>query len=402
MIYRHKKILKEYTDRGAKIAYGDYLHDVKEQFIKDLALEITKLKNRDPELFRKACLLNAIKNKVIINGIDITNVLFDGMCQNLFDSDKKTEIPPYLDNLFDIYKDGLLNDVETYFDLIINLEESDDLRKDVAFIIENRVKYTVLSDSVTVEITKDDTFDDLVKKLIKYPAVEITPVEDSSINIIKHLERECITKQVYYNYKNNVDIEFSKIFFFNICIYLGLEISFAETFLLQHGLSIKESKMNLDSVYRLIFEFGMDRELSEIYLELIFFRKKIISRNIDIKRNYFGLLNTYRDRDTDAIFKSNVQYSLRKIDSAIEKLNSSYSKKYNSFLKHEKNYNENPTNTNLALLIKAEKSLVTIKENLSISGIDVFGKTVEDTEWEKEFSIERLTELKMEIINSAL
>lgn len=399
MIYRHKKLQSEYTTLGNELVNGDTYYDIRAKFVEDLATAMSDLKKKDPELFKKACLMNAIKNKVVINGIDITDILFNGICENLFDGDKKSEIPPYLNNLFEIYKNGLLKDVDAYFDLIVSLEISDDLRKDVVLIIENKVKYTVLSDSVEVEITKDDTFDDLIEKLAKYPAIEITPVEDASVNVIKHLEGERITKQVYYNYKNNQDIEFSKIFFFNICIYLGLEINFVETFLLQHGLSIKESKMSLDKTYRYIFEYGLDKELSELYLILIGYRKKDVARNIDIKKNYFGLINANRDKDEDALHTANIHYCVKKLDKAIETLKSSLSKKYNSFLKHEHNYNEKPTSTNLALLTKAEKSLQRVKDKMLMSGIDVFGKTVEGTKWEKELSFGELEEIREELLS---
>lgn len=375
MIYRLRNIAKEYN-------YSDHFNEYEKA--------VLELKNQDFETFRKAVLSNAIHNKIIVNEVEITDLLLDGMCSNLYDG-MSHPFPPILKDAFDKYKIKLEADIDDYIELITNLENVDNLNKAVCTLVEGRVKYEVWSiENEEIEIDASVNIEGLIKLFEKNPKRDFKIAKVEVLNTIKELENNGITKQVYYNYKNDKNVQISKVFYYNLAIYLGLETSFLEPFLLLHGLSIQESKMTLDRKYLKIFDYGMNKEQSEFYLSLTGLKKKKIRTRIDIENNLIKLINHSLSGEYLDIYIENLHYCINNIAKAINEREESIKKKLISFNKHKAKYEEKPILSNLKKLDNAKDSL-DIVTNTPFAIRDVLGKTVlEDGEWDKDMSLDEI------------
>lgn len=237
---------------------------------------------------RLAELMDEVKYKYISNIEDYSSIIDDVLNGNSEDDDwffdnqdmsnqditsyyYRRKIVELIDARFSYEKVSLLYD----FDLIRDedhtpLKTLDDLKR----IFEEHSKQLESNRKASgnesldpnVRVSAADSLDSLVKAT---DTINTSASDDKRKpnNFVERLNSVGIRKQVFYNYKNGKEVEFSKKFYFILATFLSFTGYKTETFLNIHGLSYQDSKTYNSELYRNMFDYGLSKEFLNYMLD---------------------------------------------------------------------------------------------------------------------------------------
>lgn len=238
--------------------------------------------------------------------------------------------------------------------------------------------------------------------------------------LIEKLDKAGIKKQVFYNYKNGKDVEFSKKFYFSVAVFLSFAGFKTENFLNMHGLSYMDSKVYNSDIYRDTFDYGLHAEAIEYMLnrrendrinrqkaleeeakekksnktskERIQDDVTVFRRSFNAKRDYFSLVIRLTTGTITDEERKILDYSVTYIDRILAEFISVAKPKVEKRFKTIENYKKVYTGDYLQNRIDGAMR----KTRFQLPKI--INKSVVDTAWDKEFyTIEDLIALRLEV-----
>lgn len=316
IVERHHITSKYTAENKIEGNVSEYINDMKS--LKDIV--------DNDQLFYTACLADAIKRKVYINKrIEVTDMIFDA-----FRIDNT--LPQQIKQVLNKYKKQLLNSLDDYQNLVVQLENCNDdewfslhygdkelvqqtyYRKQIADLIKVRFSYDKVDfnidllefeeDEITPTFQDLDFFIDLLES--SNQPLELNELKYEGMSLGDKLNDIGIKKTVYYEFLKGTDTEFSKQLFYSMNIFLSFSGDYAENFLNINGLSYMTSKLFNASIYKAMFDYGLHSDYANYMMSIQEANQYVkpkakpinelspitkFKRNFDANRDYFERLD---------------------------------------------------------------------------------------------------------------